>query len=128
MSKLKTLREAAKFTQSRLAKAVGVTQPHYRRWETGETPVPEKHLAKLAKLLKTMPEEIAAPKLKLVEPPASKGGAPEKSPFADYYGEVSFHFCGSGKPLVLSIDRTEMKALFSSLQDTTRPSTSWRRA
>jgi len=121
MNKLRTLREQAKLTQSEIAKKVGVTQPHYHRWEKGEVPVPERQLAKLAKLLKTTPEAITGPKLKLIEPRAkAKDEDVEKEIktfFDRYWGEVSFHFCGSGKPLVVSIGQSEMKRLFRDLQD-----------
>ena len=63
MTRLKTLREAGGLTQGQIAKKVGVSQPHYHRWETGETRVPDGHLAKLAKVLKTKPEAIAGPRV-----------------------------------------------------------------
>ena len=70
--KLKTLREAASLSQEQIAKQVGVSQPHYHRWEAGETPIPVNQLKKLAKVLKTTPEKITGPKLRVVKPPGRR--------------------------------------------------------
>lgn len=117
-SKLKTLREAAKLTQGEIAKEIGVSQPHYRRWETGALPIPQNHLRTLAKLLKTNTDAIAGPKLALVEPTkidhAERPDDEDENDF--YWGEVSIHFRGGGTPILLSISDAEHTKLFSQLQ------------
>lgn len=116
--KLKTLREALKMTQGQIAKEIGVSQPHYRRWETGALPIPENHLGTLAKILKTTPDAITGPKLALVEPTKVKHDErPDEEDDDDYYwGEVSIHFKGGGTPLLLSISEGEHTELFGQLQ------------
>lgn len=117
--RLKALRKAAGLTQMLLAAKAGVSQPHYRRWETGERPIPEEHLAKLATLLKTTPAEITGPPLKLVEPKPlddDDDDASYSERDGTYFGEVTVHFIGGGKPLMLSISNREMKLLFKAIQ------------
>ncbi|MBN9541575.1 MAG: helix-turn-helix transcriptional regulator [Alphaproteobacteria bacterium] len=115
---LKKLREAAGLSQQQIAKRVGVSQPHYRRWEVGEAPIPESQLTKLAKILKIAQEEIVGTQLALVAPkPMPREDVEEFSFDADaYYGEIVVHFRGGGRPLTLSISNKEHDELFRQLQ------------
>lgn len=111
-TKLKQFRVQAGLTQAALAKKVGVTQPNYHRWESGSAPVPEAKLKKLAKILTTSPEAL------LGRHPPIRARLYDDSAGDDlnYYGEVSIHFSGGGKPLLLSISEAEFSRLFSALQ------------
>lgn len=108
-TKLKDLRAAAKLTQAQLAKKVGVSQPHYRRWEAGELPVPEHQLAVLAKALKVEPERLLAAPLKLVE-------RPKRTDDDTYCGEVTVHFKGGGKPLLLQVSNQQARQVYARMQ------------
>jgi transcriptional regulator with XRE-family HTH domain len=110
--KLKQLRVAIGMTQTKVAAAVGVTQPNYHRWESGAAPIPEAKLKKLAKVLKTHPQAI------LGKHPPIEAGFYDDSVGADldYYGEVSIHFLGGGSPLLLSISEGALTRLHRDLQ------------
>lgn len=110
--KLKQFRIKAGMTQAKLAKAVGVSQPNYQRWEVGVAPVPEDKLIKLAQVLQVSPEALRG------------RHAPINAGFYDefcgedlnYYGEVAIHFSGGGKPLLLSITDGVFSRLHRDLQ------------
>src|SRR4051812_11672074 len=96
---LKKFRVAAGLTQSKIASAVGITQPNYHRWEAGSAPIPPAKLKKLAKVLKASADTILGR-----HPPIEATFYDDSaSPELNYYGEVSIHFCGGGEPLLLSI-------------------------
>ncbi|MBB5941220.1 helix-turn-helix transcriptional regulator [Xanthomonas sp. 3307] len=110
--KLKQFRVKAMLSQAKLAKAVGVSQPNYQRWESGAAPIPKDKLAKLAKILKTNPDAL------LGRHPPVLAGFYDKSVGEDlnYYGEVAVHFAGSGAPLLLSITDGAFSRLHRALQ------------
>jgi transcriptional regulator with XRE-family HTH domain len=114
-TKLKQFRVAAGMTQAKVAAAVGVTQPNYHRWEVGAAPVPEAKLKKLAKVLKANPEAL------LGRHPPIRASLYDSSVSDDlsYYGEVAIHFCGGGKPLLLSISEDAFARLHRDLQGNT---------
>src|SRR5258708_4220714 len=114
-TKLKQFRVAAGMTQAKVAAAVGVAQPNYHRWEVGTAPVPEAKLKKLAKVLKTNPEAL------LGRHPPIRASVYDNSVSDDlsYYGEVAIHFCGGGKPLLLSISEDAFIRLHRDLQSDT---------
>jgi transcriptional regulator with XRE-family HTH domain len=111
-TKLKQFRVAVGMTQTKVAEAVGVTQPNYHRWEAGSAPIPAEKLKKLAKILKTTPDAI------LGRHPPIKTSLYDDSVSADlsYYGEVSIHFCGGGASLLLSISEDAFARLHRDLQ------------
>lgn len=112
MPKLKQYRVKAALTQAKLAKAVGVSQPNYQRWESGVAPIPEDKLKKLSKIL-----EIEADVLMGTHKPID-AGLYDKSVGEDlsYYGEVAIHFQGSGKPVLLAISDGAFTRLHWDLQ------------
>lgn len=111
-TKLKQLRIGLGLTQVKIAKAVGVTQPNYQRWESGAAPIPEEKLKKLAKVLNASPETI------LGRHPPIEAGLYDNSVGDDlnYYGEVSVHFREGGAPLLLSISEGAFFRLHQDLQ------------
>lgn len=111
-TKLKQFRVRAGMTQTELAKKVGVTQPNYQRWEASVVPVPKDKLAKLAKVLKASPEALIGrhPPIEARFYDSSAGD------HLNYYGEVAIHFCGGGKPLLLSISEQASSRLHHDLQ------------
>lgn len=112
-TKLKQFRVKAEMSQVEIAKAVGVTQPNYQRWESGSAPIPDAKLKKLARALKTTPDAILGR-----HPPIVAGFYdPKASDELSYYGEVAIHFCGGGASLLLSITENELNRLHSALQD-----------
>jgi transcriptional regulator with XRE-family HTH domain len=111
-NKLKKMRQKAGLTQAELAKAAGVTQPHYQRWEAGKSEPPADKLAKIASAL-----GVAATALKAGTSPVFATLYDETSlPESSYYGEAAFHFAGQGKPLLISISEAEHRNLFAELQ------------
>jgi len=110
--KLKQYRVRANLTQSELAKAVGVSQPNYQRWESGAAQVPKDKLKKLANVLQTSVDALRGTHLPI------RSGIYDRSLSADlnYYGEVAFHFCGGGKPILLSISDGAFSRLHQDLQ------------
>lgn len=110
--KLKQYRVKAGLTQAQLAKAVGVSQPNYQRWESGAAPVPEDKLRKLAKSLHVSLDILRNTHLPI------KAGFYDKSAGEDlnYYGEVAIHFRDGGKPLLLSISDGAFSRLHRDLQ------------
>ncbi|MBO3277035.1 helix-turn-helix domain-containing protein [Pseudomonas schmalbachii] len=110
--KLKQFRIKAGLTQAKLAKAVGVSQPNYQRWESGTAPIPEDKLKKLAEVL-----QAGADTLLGRHAPIHAGFYDESiGEDLNYYGEVSIHFHGGGKPLLLSITDGEFSRLYRNLQ------------
>lgn len=55
---LKRIRLSHYMTQKDVAAKVGVSQPHYHRWECGAAPIPQSQLKQLAKALHTSVDEI----------------------------------------------------------------------
>lgn len=110
--KIKQFRVRAGLTQAALAKAVGVSQPNYQRWESGASSIPVDKLQRLAKVL-----DVSADALLGKHAPITAGFYDE-SVGADlnYYGEVSIHFCGGGKPLLLSISDGAFSRLHRDMQ------------
>jgi transcriptional regulator with XRE-family HTH domain len=110
--KLKQFRVSAGLTQADLAKAAGVSQPSYQRWETGNTQIPDAKLKKLARVLKTNAEALMG------RHPPIKAGFYDDSIDANlnYYGEVAVHFNGGGSPLLLSISDGAFSQLHGDMQ------------
>lgn len=111
-TRLKQFRVRAGMTQAKLAKKVGVTQPNYQRWESGSAPVPEEKLKKLAKVIGTSPEALLGRHPPVEARLYDDSGGDD----LDYYGEVAIHFCGGGKPLLLSISEEAFGRLHRDLQ------------
>ena len=111
-NKLKQFRVNAGLTQAELAKATGVSQPSYQRWETGNTPIPDAKLKKLAKVLKTNGDALMG------RHPPIEAGFYDDSVDANlnYYGEVAVHFNGGGVPLLLSISDGAFSQLHRDMQ------------
>ncbi len=115
-NRLKHFRVMNAQTQTRAAKAAGVTQPTYQRWESGKVEIPKNHLAKLAKHFK-------ATKLELLgrHPPKMAVLYDDEAPQdLQYYGECAVHFCGGGEPLVLSISEAAYEQAHGELQSNKR--------
>src|SRR5258708_20206622 len=101
-------------TQSKLATAIGVSQPNYHRWETDKDPIPEDKLKKLAKVLNATPEAILGK-----QPPRIAAFYDDSAPEdLQYYGEVAVHFANGSKPLFLSISEPTFQCPYRTLQDT----------
>jgi transcriptional regulator with XRE-family HTH domain len=111
--KLKQHRVYAGLTQAKLAKAVGVSQPNYQRWESGAAPVPEDKLEKLAKALGVSTDALMGR-----HPPVEAGFYDDSvGDDLNYYGEVAVHFRSGGRPLLLSISDGEFVRLHQNLQN-----------
>jgi len=111
-NKLKQYRVRAGLTQTQLAKSVGVSQPNYQRWESGNVQVPAGKLKKLAKVLNANADAL------LGKHPPVETRLYDKSVGEDlsYYGEVAVHFKGGGKPLLLSISDGAFSRMHRELQ------------
>ncbi|NJO53595.1 MAG: helix-turn-helix transcriptional regulator [Bacteroidales bacterium] len=114
MVQLKQLRLRAGLSQRKVAERVGVSQPHYQRWETGVAEVPAEKVKRLALVLKAKPEQIQTKHMpKQVHLyPLEEDKVPDDQ---SYYGEVSVHF-RSGKPLVLSISEAAFSKIYRDMQ------------
>jgi transcriptional regulator with XRE-family HTH domain len=114
MVQLKQLRLREGLSQRKVAERVGVSQPHYQRWETGVAEVPADKIKQLALVLKAKPEQIQTKHMpKQVHfYPLEEDKVPDDQ---SYYGEVSVHF-RSGKPLVLSISEAAFSKLYRDMQ------------
>ena len=115
MVQLKQLRLREGLSQRKVAERVGVSQPHYQRWETGVAEVPADKIKRLASVLKVKPEQIQTkhmPKHVHLNP-LEKDNVPDDQ---SYYGEISVHFHGGGKPLLLSISVAEFQQFYRELQ------------
>ena len=112
INRLKHFRVMNAETQTQTARAAGVTQPTYQRWETGKIDVPKSHLAKLAKHFKTTELELLGR-----HPPKKAVFYDRKAPLdLQYYGECAVHFVGGGEPLVLSISEEAHTQAYEELQ------------
>lgn len=111
--KLKYYRVEAGLTQAKLAKAVGVSQPNYQRWESGAASIPDDKLKKLSNVLQVDTKAF------LGHHPPIEAGLYDKSIGEDrnYYGEIAVHFYGGGKPLLLSISVGAFQRLHMNLQE-----------
>jgi transcriptional regulator with XRE-family HTH domain len=115
MVQLKQLRLREGLSQRKVAERVGVSQPHYQRWETRVGEVPADKVKRLALVLKAKPEQIQTKHMpKQVHLyPLEEDNVPDDQ---SYYGEVSVHFHGGGKPLVLSISEAAFSKLYRDIQ------------
>ncbi|MGY3482889.1 transcriptional regulator with XRE-family HTH domain [Bradyrhizobium sp. USDA 4011] len=103
-------------TQSEAAKAAGVTQPTYQRWETGRAEVPSAALAKLAKYFKVTTAELLG-----AHPPVEAAFYDDDAPLdLQYYGEIAVHFRSGSEPLVLSISEAARASAHSQLHENRR--------
>lgn len=116
INRLKHFRIKNAETQTQTAKAAGVTQPTYQRWETGKAEIPKSHLAKLAKHFKTTELELLGR-----HPPRKAAFYDDDAPLdLQYYGECAVHFGGGGEPLVLSISEAAHLQAYRELQGSKR--------
>ncbi|XSC46402.1 helix-turn-helix domain-containing protein [Bradyrhizobium sp. RDT10] len=103
-------------TQVEAAKAAGVTQPTYQRWEAGRAEVPKDALAKLAKYFKATPAELLG-----THPPVEAAFYDDNAPLdLQYYGEIAVHFKSGSDPLVLSISEGARSSAYSQLHENRR--------
>lgn len=99
INRLKHFRVRNAETQAEVAKAAGVTQPTYQRWETGKVEIPKIPLTKLATHFHVTELELLGR-----HPPKKAAFYDDEAPLElQYYGECAVHFVGGGEPLVLSI-------------------------
>lgn len=112
-NRLKRFRVEAEMTQVEVAHAVGISQPQYQRWESGQIPVPAPKLKKLASVFKTT-EAALMGRHDPIEATAYDDTVPDD---ARYYGEVAFHFAGGGDPLLLSISESSFQDAHRDLQN-----------
>ena len=112
VNRLKHFRVAAGMTQTKVAEALGITQPTYQRWEVGSIDIPEAKLVKLAKVLETTNEALLGR-----HPPVIAAFYGDSAP-ADlqYYGEVAIHFHSGGESLLLSISEEARIRLYRNLR------------
>lgn len=109
---LKKYRVKAGLTQAELAKAVGVSQPNYHRWESGAAPIPEDKLKKLSHVFQADTDEIMGRHAPIIASLYDINADEEHS----YYGEVAVHFRGGGQSLLISISEAAFSSLHSDLQ------------
>lgn len=112
INRLKHYRVIRGETQTETARAAGVTQPTYQRWETGKAEIPHGHRAKLAK-------HFSATELELLgqHPPKTAAFYDRTAPLdLQYYGECAIHFLGPSEPLVLSISEEDYEQAYRELQ------------
>ncbi|OOG24353.1 hypothetical protein B1C78_08875 [Thioalkalivibrio denitrificans] len=110
-STLKKKRLEAGMTQAQVAKAMGMSQPNYQRWEAGSAPIPKSKLKKLARVLKTSAEEILGKKRAF----DLFGTDDTVGDDRKYFGEVAVHFAAGG-PLLLPISEAERSSLYRQIQ------------
>jgi transcriptional regulator with XRE-family HTH domain len=116
INRLKHFRVMNGETQTQAAKAAGVTQPTYQRWETSKAEIPKNHLAKLAKHFKVTELELLGR-----HPPKQAAFYDDEAPKdLQYYGECAVHFGGGGEPLVLSISEATYAQAYRELQSNKR--------
>lgn len=109
--KLKKFRAQKGESQMQVAKAVGVTQPTYQRWESGISEIPEAKLKSLAKHLETTSDALLGR-----HPPIQSCSYSEDAlPSLLYFGEVAIHFQSGNSPLLLSISEEMRQNIFSGL-------------
>ncbi|WP_420211305.1 helix-turn-helix domain-containing protein [Burkholderia aenigmatica] len=98
MPPLKKMRLAAALTQAEVAETMGVSQPTYQRWESGNTPVPTAKVKKLARVLSVTVDELLGKRA-----PFDLFGIKEEVPDdRTFFGEVAFHFRTKGILLPVS--------------------------
>lgn len=104
---LKKYRSLARLSQADVAKAMGISQPTYQRWETGAADVPDRRLSKLSQVLQVKVEQLKGPtsrKPSKDKPTFDYTDTDEEiSDDRTYFGEVAFHFAKSGANLLLPI-------------------------
>ncbi len=116
INRLKHFRVMNAETQTQAAKAAGVTQPTYQRWEAGKAEIPKSYLVKLAKHFKTNELELLGR-----HPPREAAFYNDKAPLElQYYGECAVHFSGGGEPMVLSISEAAYAQAYRELQSSKR--------
>jgi transcriptional regulator with XRE-family HTH domain len=111
-NKLKHFRVIAGFTQMQIAKAVGVTQPTYQRWEAGSSEIPKDKLTQLSAFFGTDNTALLGQHAPM-EAALYDDSAPDD---LQIYGEVAIHFAGPGKSLLLTISEQVRSSIFSSIQ------------
>jgi transcriptional regulator with XRE-family HTH domain len=118
-NRLKHYRVSNGRTQQQAAKAAGVTQPTYQRWEAGKVDIPALALMKLAKYLKASEAQLLGRYVPAVA--MISLGKDDPRPERDqYYGEIAVHFKSGREPLVLSISEADYQRLYRQLQSNTR--------
>lgn len=110
--KLKDYRVRANLTQSELAKRIGVSQPSYQRWESGSSPIPDKKISELCKILSVSSDTLMGRHPPINSHLYNDSVADDLS----YYGEISIHFRGPGDPLLLSISEASFSKAYSDIQ------------
>lgn len=111
-NRLKHFRVLAGMTQTKVAQAVGVTQPTYQRWEAGSADIPGAKLRRLAQVF-----EVGLDALTGRHPAISSALYDDSAPdHLQYYGEVAFHFKGGGESLLLSISEDARRRVFQGLR------------
>ncbi len=111
-NKLKHFRVTSGMTQAKVAKAIGVTQPTYQRWEAGTSEIPEEKVDQLSNVFGTSTEALLgrhAP----IEAACYDDSAPED---LQIYGDVAIHFAGLGKSLLLKISEQIRSSIFRAIQ------------
>lgn len=99
-------------TQAQAAKAVGVTQPTYQRWEVGRAEIPKSYLAALAQHFEVTELALLGRHL-----PKEAAFYDDEAPLdLQYYGECAVHFGGGGEPLLLSISEAAHAQAYEELQ------------
>ncbi|NRB37714.1 MAG: helix-turn-helix transcriptional regulator [Pseudomonadales bacterium] len=106
---LKRLRLNSDLTQKEAAKASGVTQPTYQRWESGKSVIPADKAVLLAESF-----AVTTPELYGKKAPFSIVNFDAEDKRHVYYGEASFHFC-DGSNLLATISEAEFDRFTSRL-------------
>lgn len=95
---LRKHRLSAGMTQAEVAQALGVSQPNYQRWESGNAPIPATKQKKLARTLNTTVEALLGQPI-----PFDLLGVDQDVPDErTYFGEVAFRFASSSILLPIS--------------------------
>lgn len=110
---LKKYRVKAGLTQAEVAKAVGVSQPNYHRWESEAATIPEDKLKKLSDALQATTDELMGRHAPIKATLYDINADAEHS----YYGEMAVHFRGGGEPLLLSISEAAFSNAYRDLMD-----------
>lgn len=110
-SPLKSARLLAGMTQVQIAKAAGVSQPTYQRWEAGAAEIPAGKLAKLAKTLKVTADHL----LGKPQPFDLLGIDRTINGSRRYFGEVAIHFASGSDPLLLPLSEEARSQLYRDL-------------
>lgn len=111
--KIKHYRVQAGETQAQVAKALGVTQPTFQRWEAGKVDIPADALADLAKRYGASTQEIEGRYT-----PRTVSYYDDTAPSElKHFGECVIHFLGGGEPLVLTISEAAHALAYDHLQN-----------